>query len=87
MCHEENPENIKWKDLSVDYVLDSSGKFTEKENAMVNILYRIQREKGINCYDSNLYTLLGAYFERKVRFVDKQKIQLQESTKGGKTQI
>lgn len=31
--------------------------------------------------------VLSAYFERKVRFMDKQGIQLQKITKGGKTQI
>lgn len=48
--HEENPENIKWKDLSVDYVIDSSGKFTEKDDAMVKFtlsLNLVTRFKGV----------------------------------------
>lgn len=42
ITHEENPDKLKWKDLGVDYVIDSSGKFTEKEKAMVNIISNIR---------------------------------------------
>ncbi|XP_022183052.1 glyceraldehyde-3-phosphate dehydrogenase-like [Myzus persicae] len=30
---EENPENIKWKELPVDYVIESTGRFTEVKAA------------------------------------------------------
>ncbi|XP_050439168.1 uncharacterized protein LOC126844800 [Adelges cooleyi] len=35
--HEANPENIKWKDAGVDYVLESSGVFTTVEAAKKHI--------------------------------------------------
>lgn len=56
--HEENPENIKWKDLQVDYVIDASGMFTEKETAEVNnapvrILSGVDRATWINNQTKN----------------------------------
>jgi len=32
---EENPEKIKWKELTVEYVTETTGKFTEVETAKV----------------------------------------------------
>ena len=34
---EKNPEKIKWKELSVEYVIESTGRFTEKATANVRI--------------------------------------------------
>ncbi|XP_050527972.1 uncharacterized protein LOC126898067 [Daktulosphaira vitifoliae] len=36
--HEDKPENIKWKDASVNYVLESSGVFTKFEDAKKHIV-------------------------------------------------
>jgi len=33
---EENPEKIKWNELPVDYVIDSTGRFTEVSTAKVH---------------------------------------------------
>jgi len=35
---EKEPEKIKWNQLPVDYVIDSTGKFTDMENAKVYML-------------------------------------------------
>ncbi|HHY77317.1 MAG TPA: type I glyceraldehyde-3-phosphate dehydrogenase [Clostridiales bacterium] len=34
---EANPENIKWRDYGVDVVIESTGKFVKKEDAMAHI--------------------------------------------------
>lgn len=34
---EKGPENIPWKDLNVDYVIESTGLFTEKEKAELHL--------------------------------------------------
>jgi len=34
---EKDPEKIKWKELQVEYVIDSTGKFTEVDTAEVII--------------------------------------------------
>lgn len=34
---EANPENIKWRDYGVDIVIESTGKFVKKEDAMAHI--------------------------------------------------
>ena len=35
---ESNPKNIPWKDLDVDIVIESTGKFTKKEDAFSHII-------------------------------------------------
>ncbi|MBF91150.1 MAG: type I glyceraldehyde-3-phosphate dehydrogenase [Flavobacteriales bacterium] len=35
---ESNPTNISWKDLDVDIVIESTGKFTKKEDAFCHII-------------------------------------------------
>lgn len=35
--HEEKPENIKWKEIPADYVIESTGRFTEVEPATVTL--------------------------------------------------
>ena len=35
--HEDNPENLPWKDLEIDLVLECSGAFTSTEGAMKHI--------------------------------------------------
>ncbi|MCK9618397.1 MAG: type I glyceraldehyde-3-phosphate dehydrogenase [Lentimicrobiaceae bacterium] len=35
---EENPEKLPWKDLDIDVVLESTGKFVDKENASKHLI-------------------------------------------------
>jgi len=41
---EKDPEKIKWKELQVEYVIDSTGKFTEVETAKVFAMKCVLRE-------------------------------------------
>jgi len=34
---ESNPENLPWKELNIDVVIESSGKFTTKEDALLHV--------------------------------------------------
>lgn len=34
---ESNPENLPWKELNIDIVIESSGKFTTKEDALLHV--------------------------------------------------
>jgi len=34
---EKDPANLPWKDLGVDVVVESTGKFTERDGAMKHI--------------------------------------------------
>jgi len=36
--NEKNPEKIKWKELTVNYVIDSTGSFTEVSTAKVHAM-------------------------------------------------
>lgn len=51
--HEEKPENIKWKEVPADYVIESTGKFTEIEPATVIILILF----GLGVSRANAYNL------------------------------
>lgn len=42
--HEQNPDNLKWDNVPVDYVIDASGKFTDKAKAAVNIVRLTNRD-------------------------------------------
>src|SRR5205085_407724 len=37
VCNERDPENLLWKDLGVDYVIESTGLFTSQELAEKHI--------------------------------------------------